>query len=371
MSTLEKEPPAAPGAGDLLDSLVQDHLQRAAAPRETPAEAAAALEASLLGASQPQLPATSIANQGAQRLQDEIASLLAGEPSASAPLEPASAAASNEAALTMDPFADFPDAAPPIEQVPSKPGDNPPTANVSSAELEMLLAPSSEAEPKEGGEPEEPSAAAEVAAELAADAAGPTQIEQPVAPSPDAADEVAAKLSEADGVMEQELAQLMTEKPPSAEPAKDASAAPASPMPPELAAAVNNIMNNPVQMSDKDAEAPAAAAAPEASVMPVQPASAVSLDAPASVAVPETAANIAAALDTLAESTPRPAPAPPNILVRAWRFVLGVIVMILQIIDMPFGWIKEPDKNVIGLWAFLLLLGGCVLFAVSRWMEHH
>jgi hypothetical protein len=298
---------------------------------------------------------------------------------AAAPVEAAPAAA-NEGALTVDPFADFPVAAPPIEQVPSKTGENVPAATVSSAELEMLLATNPAGEAEEAGGGEEPSAAAEVAAELAADAAGPTQIQQPVAPSADAADEVAAKLSEAAGVMEQELAQLMTEKPLPAEPAKAASVVPANPMPPELAAAVSNIMNHPVQMSDKGAEAPrpaAAAAAPaaaavaQASPTPVQSASAVSLEAPASVAVPESAANIAAALDTLAESTPRPKAALPNILVRAWRFVLGVIVMILQVIDMPFGWIKEPDKNVIGLWAFLLLLGGCVLFAVSRWMEHH
>ena len=34
------------------------------------------------------------------------------------------------------------------------------------------------------------------------------------------------------------------------------------------------------------------------------------------------------------------------------------------------SWIREADKNVIGLWAFLLLLGGVVLYVCSRLMPH-
>jgi hypothetical protein len=380
MSTLEKEPPAAPGASDLLDSLVQDHLQRAAAPRETPEEAAAALEANLLGTAAPSPQPAEISpdgKQGAGRLQQEIASLLAGDPLAEAPVEPSPAVAdAGQGALTADPFADFPVAAPPIEQVPPKPGASVPTQNVSSAELEMLLENLHE-EPADAGdralefgEPAEASAADELLAEMAADAGGPTQIEQPAASSsPDAADEVAAKLSEADGVMAQELAQLMTDKPAAANAPSAPADAAANPMPAELAAAVQNIMDNPVQTAEKSAEPPAAA--PESSPAPVQPPNAVPLETPAPVAVAESAANVAAALDTLAESTPRPTAAPPNILVRLWRLFLGVIVMILQIVDMPFGWIKEPDKNVMGMIAFLLLLSGVLLWACARYMATH
>jgi hypothetical protein len=68
--------------------------------------------------------------------------------------------------LASDPFADFPQPAPPIEQIPSKAAAEIPAANVSSAELNMLLQEQVETPA------EEASAAEALRAEMAADAGG-------------------------------------------------------------------------------------------------------------------------------------------------------------------------------------------------------
>jgi hypothetical protein len=175
--------------------------------------------------------------------------------------------------------------------------------------------------------------------------------------------------------MAAELAQLIAEKPEAAAAAAtEEPGAESSPVPADLAAAVQSIMDNPVQMAEKggggavaaSVDAPAPVVAPDATV----------IDAPAEAAAPvavaaDDPAKIVAALDTLAAATPRPSAARPNILVRAWRLVVGMFIMVLQVVDMPFGWIKEPDKNVLGMAALLLLLGGAVLKVLSWWMEHH
>jgi hypothetical protein len=359
MSTLDqKEPPTAPGAGDLLDTLVQDHLQRASAPRE--------------GASP-------------DRLQQEIAALLAGEPLAEAPVEPGAPPGDGgqDAALTKDPFADFPTAAPPIVQVPPGDRSTPHASNVSSAELEVLLKdmiehPDSVKATADGGLLELAAAEAERAqpslATVAAPAPAPTQIDQLTELV--AGDEVSSKLTEADGVMAEELAQLMAEKPSAPIPASAAGAAagkagPAtSPVPAELAAAVQSIMANPVQLADQKSAAPIAEpVAATQSIQPLAHPGATVLDAPADVPVQQDhAASVAASLDTLAALTPRPLEpsAKPHILARMWYFVRDVIIMVLQVIDMPFGWIKEPDKNVMGMAALLLLLSGALLIWVAR-----
>ena len=40
--------------------------------------------------------------------------------------------------------------------------------------------------------------------------------------------------------------------------------------------------------------------------------------------------------------------------------------MFAQLVDIPFAWVGEVEKNVIGLVAFLLLLGG-IVFPIVAW----
>jgi len=53
------------------------------------------------------------------------------------------------------------------------------------------------------------------------------------------------------------------------------------------------------------------------------------------------------------------------------KIVQDVALMIAQLIDMPFSWVREIDKHVIGIAAFLMLLSGVALYVVAWFLGTH
>ena len=69
----------------------------------------------------------------------------------------------------------------------------------------------------------------------------------------------------------------------------------------------------------------------------------------------------------LSASSPAPSVESASSRARPARHVLGDhLLMIAQLLDLPFGWLDDLSKNVIGMAAFLLLLGGLVLWLLAR-----
>jgi hypothetical protein len=49
------------------------------------------------------------------------------------------------------------------------------------------------------------------------------------------------------------------------------------------------------------------------------------------------------------------------------QLLLGnLLLMVAQLIDLPFSWLDDVSKNIIGVAAFLLLLGGAVLWFMAN-----
>jgi hypothetical protein len=98
----------------------------------------------------------------------------------------------------------------------------------------------------------------------------------------------------------------------------------------------------------------------------VAPQEAATADAPpeASPATPEqhpTPQNHQAAPE-LALSSAKPAPSRAG---RILQILSDLLLMLLQLLDAPFAWINDLDKNVIGFAAFLLLCSGLLLYAIA------
>jgi len=58
---------------------------------------------------------------------------------------------------------------------------------------------------------------------------------------------------------------------------------------------------------------------------------------------------------------------PQTLVARVRHFISDLVLMFFQLVDLPFSWISDLDRNVIGVVAFLLLLGGVVLFVSARY----
>jgi len=301
MSTLDqKTPPPTEGSGDLLDALVENHLARG--------ESAAA-NAGAAGDGEPVVEAQTLApgdteghgmdvEEGVMLLQKEIETLLRGD-ATEAPVVEALPAEENmhigAPALAK--------AAPEQMQVAD-------AATMTPAELEALLA--------------SPAAVEQERSQQGAVVGAPAGEE----------DETSRQLSEAEGVLAAELAQLMAdsdtaEAPAAAEEAAPAVVAPVAPV--ETAAAVAPVV----------AEVKGEAAGVVAQLPP-----------PVVVELAET------------EGASEPAGALPRrgLLGRVKELVGNVVLLMAQLIDMPFTWMDELDKNVMGVVALVLLLSGCVMY---------
>jgi len=288
MSMLDtKAPPETAGSADLLDTLVQNDLAHA-----EPAAGALPPEASTAPAVAPDLSD----EERTALLQREIETLLHD---------------ANAAAESASPKAAHPPAAPASAN-----------SDISPEELDTLLADQAQA----------------IAPDLPAAS---------LAPSTSAQTE--QQLSDAEGLLAEELNQLMAETAAPAPPAASAPAPePAAPAHPLAASA-----KSPVAEASK----PTAVSAPAPSdAAPIAPPTA----APAGP-LPLTPEEARAAEAEAADAVQSPASKPHR------RHILhDVALLVAQIIDVPFGWISELDKNVIGVAAFLLLLGGVVLYTLSR-----
>lgn len=390
MSTVDqKAPPNLSGSADLLDALVQEHLEHGdaapgvpndmiAAPPPSPAAATVLAEPPAAAA----LPATLTADERAAMLQREIETLLRDAPADPAPA-PDAAAAIAEAALQESPAtAPIPVAA--ATRVPAKetaaPSSAKPAKDLSREELDVLLA-------EEG------------AAAVAQAVPGPVSAknDQPLVSNAEAEQ----KLTEAEGVLADELAKLLeeaapaeTNKPtahaPDPVPEKTPAAPPAPPAPAAEAAA-DTLNPNDAALTDELAKlmaapmteaAPATPTAPEppAAPTPTAAASASSMAsataATAPAATPASGPVAAAApasttAPTTAQSQPSPAPATPTTQRPGFRqrvvaFFSGLMLTLAQLLDLPFAWMDDLSRNVIGVAAFMLLLGGVVLWALSR-----
>jgi hypothetical protein len=64
----------------------------------------------------------------------------------------------------------------------------------------------------------------------------------------------------------------------------------------------------------------------------------------------------------LALSSAKPA---PSRAARILQILSDLLLMLLQLLDAPFAWINDLDKNVIGFAAFLLLCSGLLLYAIA------
>src|SRR5205823_2336876 len=60
-------------------------------------------------------------------------------------------------------------------------------------------------------------------------------------------------------------------------------------------------------------------------------------------------------------------PASDGLIARLRRTGTDVALMGAQLVDWPFAWMEELQKNIIGVAALLLALGGVVLWAFARW----
>lgn len=291
----------AESANDVLGSIVREHLQRAASTKperkeEKPeASVDAQVATDLLLAQISEVTScldTPVAETAAAVEANPLEGAVGGAEKSDL-LAPAS-----DATTVQKEFdALFAGAAGP-EQVGSESGRgpvDPDASQLSSQEIDALL--------EEQGKSPADGAAAE--------------------PEATGADSAERAMAEAEGVLQEELAQLM--------------AAPVMTPPPAQPAAPS--------------EPTAAAAAPLAVPTPV----------PTPVVDPATMPPVV--IIEAPETAPEPE-APPQ---RRWRILSDVGLMAGQLLDLPFAWISEAEKNLIGVAAFMLLLGGAVLWILC-WM---
>jgi len=165
------------------------------------------------------------------------------------------------------------------------------------------------------------------------------------------ADVAAEKIMEADGVLAAELAQLVQ-----------------TPMEPAGKTVHEEVLVAP--------QAEVAAATVQATTTEAVTYTAPTIENPAPTS-PVAAAPVAAAAVITAETAPKPIiekevePAEPVVKKpsRLARLPHDLALMTAQAIDLPFRWVSELDKHIIGVAAFLLLLGGALLYAVSLFLK--
>jgi hypothetical protein len=351
MDTLEqKKPVVAAGAGDLLDTLVQDHLERKVNPSaveeatlspeaamDTAAHDADALadavklalaaDGELRPESQGQeapAGAVRLEGDGVDLLQKEIETLL----------RTAESGEGDRAGSTAVAVADAKNEADPEE-----------TSEVTTAERQVLVpentsiaTPVPMETPRTAEQAQLSDAENVLAAELA-ELAKETETKQAVPGAPDAAPMAAQADAPAN-------ATSAAEKPlaPATESAKDES---------ELAASIQQIMASAVvKPPEKKKEPETADKAQEMS---------------AGAGEPETSAPVVAPLTAAPEVAP--AVKRTGVIGFIVKVFNTVLLLIAQVVDMPFVWVSELDKNVIGFIAFILLVSGAVLYVMS-WYYH-
>ena len=302
METLEQKgappaPPPRPGEPDLLDALVKDHLERASAPAQPPT---ASTPAPLTP------PATTPATDADSMLQREIDALLTAPTTTPPAADPAPQPAPESSALAPE---------------------------VTQAELDVLIPPA----------PAEPSP---VLAAPQTPAAGPLT---------DVDDETASKLNEAEGVLAEELAQLMAETDaaekdqPKLEPAPEKIPAPSEP-----AATIAPTHSEPEPVSTETAPTTIAESPTATPTEPVTAPLPANMPPPVVILLPEPDPD---------EELDQPVP----------RFQLASLfhdlsLMIAQLVDIPFGWIDVVNKNLLGLAAILFLISGAALMTAAWWL---
>jgi hypothetical protein len=333
MSALDLNAPPAPvDGGDLMDALVQDDLDRTASPAPVPPMTAPNDEVATLSeaaeadpSALPAAPPTE--DDHAQLLQREIELLLKGPaapPPPAAPDDHAPPPAGPAPAAEILPLPDptFSPAGPALFQRPSD------SAAISPAELQTLV----------------PTAQFDPATSPAFPAGGAGEM----------FDTTERQLTDAEDTLAAELAQLMAD----AQTDIDRQLAGGSEAP---AAA-------PAPVPERPAEVPAVAAAVTPPAPPVSPPFIPAPAPPAAPAEPATPPAPAAATTSFepAVAPAAPAAAPrPSLLNRLWRLLCDVALMIAQLIDLPFAWVHDMDKNVIGFAAVLLLLSGVVMYVLA------
>jgi hypothetical protein len=60
--------------------------------------------------------------------------------------------------------------------------------------------------------------------------------------------------------------------------------------------------------------------------------------------------------------------APPGLVKRMGQSVSDVMLMVAQLIDLPFSWINGLDKYIVGVAAVVFFLSGLLLVVVGRWL---
>jgi hypothetical protein len=177
--------------------------------------------------------------------------------------------------------------------------------------------------------------------------------ETPVAENPPADEATESAIKSAEGVLEEELMQLMAEAPP----AKAATPKPAEAPAPQVESPKAEVQslatpeNIPAPLPAPIAESPAVPAAAPASA-PAAPAAMPT--APAGMSAPPVV--VIEAPEESEEEVEEP---------QRGNLFTDILVMIGQLIDMPFRAISSADKNIIGIAAFLLLMGGVALWVIA------
>jgi hypothetical protein len=308
------------------------------------------------------------------------------------------------------------DSAPP-EEADSAPPEPAPVAEAAPAGDEVAKVKRDFAKLFEPETPEAPREAAPVVAEKKAEAAPPQEASQDALSSEEldallsesmgsvkaeapAAEKTPATpvavpeelLADSDGVLEAELRQLMPEAPgetlltPPAElpeaGAKETPVMEAHPLP-EIPAAPANTFTPPAELPETprpaaviikgddeetepkvEAAAKPATAAPVAAAAPASPAAApAAAPAPAAAAMPIAPAGMSAPPVVVVELPEKADPVDDS---PRSNLLTDVLVMIGQLIDMPFAWISNDTRYLIGLAAFLLFAGAAILFVIHR-----
>lgn len=263
-----------------------------------------------------------------------------------------------------------PDEAPPAEEDPTK---------ALQAQVESLLAgtphPSAPIEPSPIPKAEVPTDAVTPEETASLNALEQTERQLDLTGGSISAEELDALLSKA------ELPR--TEEAPSeavADPLADVAAEKIMEADGVLAAELAQLVQTPMEPAGKtvheEVPAPQAEAAPSTFQATMTEAAAIptpTIENPA----PAAAAPVVAAAVITAETAPKPIiekeeePAEPVVKKpsRLARLPHDVALMTAQAIDLPFRWVSELDKHIIGVAAFLLLLGGALLYAVSLFLK--
>ena len=375
MSSLDtKPPPAPPGTSDLLDALVQDHLTRATEPSDVAAPASDAAAPDV-----PTMTALS-SDERAAMLHREIESLLSGSKDA------AITSLKSVADGILQTVADAGESAPPMPIEPalssspmaqrSPAPDSIANESLSVDQLDALLTPA-----LPGNETEEtitaaplpedapPESIAVLPSPLLDDPKTPASSDHlenlsnvllptdagSQAISPDL-DEGEQKMAEAEGVLAAELAQLMQEKPEVIPAAPLGAASTATAEKPATAPTAN------AESTQTSPSAPEPTAAKPAEIVTQAPAS----PAAASADPSSKEAAVAANAKIVQALTPTKSNQPQNGFVS--NVASDLALMIAQLIDLPFSWVGELDKNILGVAAFMLLLSGGVLKLIAWWL---